>query len=87
MLVSEIKRHVVLRMVSKQVDDSELERGEVLNLVNLNPGIFLQPVLMLRSVDIGQDKQVIKVNQIPFFLVLLVFSCKPELLEAVIQVL
>ena len=74
-------------MVSKQVDDSELERGEVLNLVNLNPGIFLQPVLMLRSVDIGQDKQVIKINQVPFFLVLLVFSCKLELLEAVIQVL
>ena len=37
--------------------------------------------------DIGQNKQVIKVNQVPFFLVLLVFSCKLELLEAVIQVL
>ena len=55
--------------------------------VNLNPGIFLQPILMLRSVDISQDKQVIEINQIPFFLVLLVFSCKLELLEAVIQVL
>ena len=74
-------------MVSKQVDNSELERGEVLNLVNLNPRIFLQPVLMLRSVDIRQDKQIIKVNQVPFFFVLLVFSCKLELLEAVIQVL
>lgn len=74
-------------MVSKQVDDSELERGEVLNLVNLNPGIFLQLVPVLRSVDIGQDKQIIEVNQIPFFLVLLVFSCKPELLETVSQVL
>ena len=74
-------------MVSKQIDDSELERGEVLNLVNLNPGIFLQPVPVLRSVDISQDKQVIEINQVPFFLVLLVFSCKLELLEAVIQVL
>ena len=74
-------------MVSKQVDDSELKRGEVLNLVNLNPGIFLQLVPVLRSVDIGQDKQVIEINQVPFFLVLLVFSCKLELLETVIQVL
>ena len=59
-------------MVSKQIDDTELERGEVLNLVNLNPGIFLQLVTVLRSVDISQDKQVIEINQVPFFLVLLV---------------
>lgn len=44
-------------------------RGEwVLNFVNLNPGILLQPDLVLRSVDIAQDKQVIKINQVPFFL-------------------
>ena len=46
-VVWEIKSEVLFRMVSKEVDDWEVKRGEMVKVVNVNGGIFVEGVVMV----------------------------------------